>query len=931
MNMPRLNCLRGLFVVLLFTAAFSVQALEPGQLDYRAIKLENGLQVITLEDFSCPIVAVDLWYHVGSKDENPERQGFAHMFEHMMFRGTDRLGPTSHFDLTRQIGGNCNGYTSFDQTVYVQTVPANQLELVLWLEAERMSFLKIDQASFDTERKVVEEERRLRLNAPYGTVEEEGLAEIFKVHPYRWTPIGKIPHLRASTVPELREFWTRNYIPNNATLVIAGAVKHEDAQELAERYFGWIPRYPEPPRVEIREPMPDASHEVTLKQDNAPIPLVAIVYRTVPLNSEDSVALDLLSTILGGGNSSRVYRELVAKKQLAVGIQSMDMSLEQDGILGVGAALTAAGAKDDAALIALRKQVDALRNRKVKPRELEKAKNQTLKNLVTENLQVARKASVLGRAAVLEGDVARVNARLDAVRRTTADDLLRVAKQYLDPNRAFTFHVERNLRGMLGKKTHPEDETPITGQPETNPPPPGRPGEARPADFPETPPMKEMLEFDPTPHFQSKTLANGLKVVVVENHEVPFVSMSLGLEAGAWTESKPGCASMAASMLRKGTRKHSEAKLAEELETYAIGLGAYAGMDTAMVNANCVTDQVERAAMFMAEIVMTPTFKATEFEKLRKQVISDLAIASAEPNYLAECERIRRMYGEHPYGRMVQGQVKDVKALEPKDPKEWWSTFARPDMACLLFSGDITFERAIELAEKAFGTWKCDTPKPEVKVAPIPEAGPTHIYIVDKPGDQAQIRIGQLGITIKDPRYFTSRVVNGYFGGSFGSRLNETLRVKKGLTYGAGGGFRTQHMAGEFGIYTFTKIESVADAVQTSIDEIKRLQSEGPSERELHLTKAYTLGSFAGQRETPQAIANDLWMIESEGLPEDHFRQLLQAVQNTDADGCIQLAQSTLDPGKLVVVVVGPAEALKPKLEAIAPVTVVEREEQGEK
>ncbi len=210
--------------------------------DYREITLDNGLHVITLEDFSCPIVNVQVWYHVGSKDEHPERQGFAHMFEHMMFRGTERLGPTDHMDLVRQAGGECNAYTAFDQTVYHETLAAHQLELALWLEADRMAGLKIDQGSFDTERKVVEEERRMGLNRPFGTVMEKVMAEVFHEHPYRWTPIGKIPHLRSAAVQELRDFWNKYYVPNNATLVVAGAVKHAEAQQLAKRHFSWIPR-----------------------------------------------------------------------------------------------------------------------------------------------------------------------------------------------------------------------------------------------------------------------------------------------------------------------------------------------------------------------------------------------------------------------------------------------------------------------------------------------------------------------------------------------------------------------------------------------------------------------------------------------------------------------------------------------------------------
>jgi predicted Zn-dependent peptidase len=314
---------------------------KQARFDYRHIELENGLDVVTLEDFSCPIVAVQLWYHVGSKDERPDRQGFAHMFEHMMFRGTDRLGPTDHFGYVRRVGGTTNGYTGFDRTVYLETLPASHLELALWLEAERMAFLKIDREAFDTERKVVEEERRLGLNRPYGTLVENLLEEVYEVHPYRWSPIGKIPHLRAASVQELWNFWDRHYVPSNGTLVIVGAVTHEEAQRQARRYLGWIPRYDEPPRVTVREPVPQGGRTVTIKEENAPAPGAGVVYRTVPVRDEE---------ILGGGNSSRLYRELVADKQMAVAVQAVAFSMEQDGLFGVGVALPPFGSDSNGVL-----------------------------------------------------------------------------------------------------------------------------------------------------------------------------------------------------------------------------------------------------------------------------------------------------------------------------------------------------------------------------------------------------------------------------------------------------------------------------------------------------------------------------------------------------------------------------------------------------
>jgi len=906
------------------------------QFDYRQKKLENGLDVITLEDFSCPIVAVQLWYHVGSKNEKSDRQGFAHMFEHMMFRGTDRLGPTDHFSYVRRVGGSTNGYTDFDRTVYLETLPANQLELALWLEAERMAFLKIDQQAFDTERKVVEEERRTGLNEPYGTVEEHLLAEIFKVHPYRWPPIGKISNLRAASVQELRDFWMRYYVPDNSTLIIAGAVKHKDAQQLAKRYFGWIPLYDKPAGVTVREPEHKEGRTVTLKEDNAPAPAAGVVYRTVPISDRDSVALDILTEILGGGNSSRLYRELVAEKQLAVAAEAASWSLEQDGLFGAGAVMPPFGADANSVLDIIMGHIERLQNEPVTERELTKARNQMLRGLVTQNLQIESKARMLGSAAVDYGDVEQVNRQLDDIRKVTAEDILRVAKKYLAPERALKIKVERNLLGAVvssnpqdASRQKQEEEAPITAEPEKVAPPPGRPGLVRVKDFPKDPPFGKFLPEKITPKFSTITLDNGLKVLVVPNHEVPFITVQMGLLAGAWTENKPGTAAMTMKMLLKGTTQHSEGELADELETYAITLSGTGEMDTSSVNMSCLTEQSGRAMKLFGEVVLSPTFPQNEFEKLRKQVLTSLAVSSAEADYVADRELRQRLYGLHPYSRTATGEVGDVNALVVDDLKNWWTEFARPETAVLIFAGDINEKQAFDLAKQTFGGWQEPKEKPAGELPKLEQIGPTHIYLVDRPGSiQSQIRIGQRGLTRHDDRYFVSRVVSNYFGWAFNSRLNQSIRVAKGLTYGVWGGYEAQRFAGELEIGTFSKTESTAKAVRAILDEIERLKSEGPTNEELDGSKSYIIGSFVRQRETPQQIAGDLWLIESQQLGADYLERLLAGVAKAKQADCERLVQETIKPDKLVIVVVGEAEKLKDELEKIAPVTIVPAEKQ---
>lgn len=903
---------------------------QTGQFDYQRIKLANGLEVITLEDFSCPIVAVQLWYHVGSKDEQPGRHGFAHMFEHIMFRGTDKLGPTDHFAYIRRVGGTSNGQTGFDKTIYEETLPAKQLELALWLEAERMTFLKIDQESFDTERKVVEEERRMDLNQPYGTIYEKLLAEVFKVHPYSWPPIGNIPDLRAASVQELRDFWKKYYVPNNATLIMVGAVKHKDAQRLAKRYFGWIPRYDEPARVTVKEPEQTEKRTVTLAIENAPAPAAGVVYRTVPIRDKNSVTIDLLAEILGGGRSSRIYRELVAEKQLAVGAEAVSWSLEQDGLFGAGAIMSPMGKDANSILAIIEGHISRLQNEAVSERELMKAKNQMLRGLVTDNLQIESKAQMLGSAAVDYGDVSQVNRQIDDIRKVTAADIQRTANEYLADKRALEVKVERNIPGavsnMLGIAK--EEDGVITAEPEKVPPKPGRNGLERGKDWPKEAPVAKVAAAKITPKYSSRKLENGLKVLVVPNREVPFVSIQLGFLSGAWTESKPGTAAMTMQMLAKGTSKHNEGELADELETYAISLSGAGDMDTSTVNVGCLTEHIERTMGLLGEVTLTPSFPEKEFEKLRKQVLTSLAVSSAEPEYVADREFRRKLYGEHPYSRTATGEVEDVNALTIEDLKQWWSKFARPDTAVLIFSGDIEAKEAFELAKKTFGGWKAAGERPDIKISKPAESAETHIYLVDLPGStQSQIRVGQRGITRHDERYFVSRIVSNYFGWAYNSRLNESIRVAKGLTYSVWGSYIANRFAGEFEVGTFSKTESTAEAVKAVLEEIKLLKTNGPSDDELENSRSYILGSFVRGRETPQQIAGDLWLIESQGLSRDYLERLLSGIAKAKRTDCKRLVRETIEPGKLVIVVVGEAEKLKGELEKIAPVTVAAADE----
>lgn len=899
---------------------------ESKTFDYKTLTLDNGLEVITLEDFSCPIVSVQVWYHVGSKNEKAGRTGFAHMFEHMMFKGSDLVGPNDYFRLINKAGGSNNGYTSFDKTVYLQTLPKNQTELALWLEAERMSFLNISAENFTTERNVVLEELRMRANQPYGQLYEKVAGVLFAGSPYAWMPIGTIEDLEAATADELRAFWRNYYVPNNAALIVVGAIRHQEAVKLAKEYFGWIPREAEPPRVVDSEPAQGRPDRIVIDDENAPTPLAGLVWRTVPHGHPDEIALDMAAEILGGGPSSRLYRQLVAEEQSAVQAMATTFNAELDGVFVAGAALAPGSETMDAVLETVGANVERVRAEGITEAELEKARNQMLKYLVTETLTIDNKARKLGEAAVVLGDLERVNTIFDDVRGVTAADVQRAAQRHLSREAATTVIVRQNAKASA------VEEAETVEQPATEEGAgfvPGRPGVKRPKGYPRKPPIEKAEGFDTTPKFSRGKLANGLEVMVVENHEVPFVSVMLGFTGGAWTEQHPGTAAMTLEMLTRGTENYSEAELAEELDRYAITLAGAGKMDTSEVYANFTTEQTERGVRLLAEAALRPSFSEEEFEKLREQKLAALAIRAQKPDYLADKTYRKALYGEHPYGRTVEGEPEDVESLTPEDLRLWHRKWFRPDQGTLIFAGDITQEKAMALAKEYFGQWQTELVEVGLILADVENPRETRIVLVDRPGSiQSQIRVGQLGITRRmQPAYFYSRPVSDYFGWSFSGRLNQTIRVDKGLTYAAWGGYTANNLAGEFKVSTFTRTETTAEAVQAVLDVIENLRTVPPSDEELSDSKSNIIGNFVRNRETPQQTAEDLWLIRSQGLRGDYLERLLDTVAATTPEACMNLVDETIEPGRMVIVVVGDAEKIREGLEAIAPVEVIAAQE----
>ncbi len=900
--------------------------------DYETTTLDNGMQVITLEDHSTPVAAVQVWYHVGSKDEKPNRRGFAHMFEHMMFRGTQNIGPKAHFEYIRRVGGDANAYTSFDNTTYIQVVPSNQIDMVMWLEAERMAFLKINDDYFDVERKVVAEEYRRGQEQPYGSALEKVLAGMFEEHPYRWSPIGDMNELGAADAKELQEFWNTYYVPNNAALVVVGDVKHQDVVDSAKQYFGWIPKYDEPPRVEIREPEQTKPKTIKIKERNGPVPIVALGYRTVPLGHEDELALEMLGTILGGGESSRLWRSLVREQDLAMFALAGGFTLEHDGLFAAGAVLSPFGSSAGKALEALRGEIERIKTEGVTEAELTKARNGMLAADVQSLMTVQSKAQRLGEAAMLRKDLPSVNTDFEAITKVTTEDITRVANTYLVEKHEVEIRIEPNMLGFLvdqitgGDDKGDKDDGGKEGAEEIRGEGAGKPGLKRPDTLAKTPTVAPPLATDLAVKKHETTLDNGLNVVVLPSDEVPYVTMWMGLEYGSFADPKDkvGTAYLTLPMLGRGTKTHPYEELTEELDRHAITLSGSAGLDSASVSVGALNGEADRAMGLLAEVIREPTFPKDELEEYVSQTTTGLMVTERSPDYLADRELRRRLFGEHPAARLPEGTAAGLRKLDRDDLEAWWKTYARPDAATLYVAGAIDPQQAFELARTHMSSWTAQGEPPKVELPEIPKPVKTKIYLVDRKSNQSQIRVGQRSITRTDPRYPTARVVTEYFGGGFNARLNDTIRVKKGLTYGAGGGFRSGRFTGQFVVSTFSKTATVAQTVATILEEIDRLQTEAPSTSERDDSISYIVGNFASNRETPQSLIRDLWQLELSSLPDDYYANYLAKIRDVSSDAAVSTAKDLVDPDNLVIIVVGPAKSLEPALSQIAEVEVVD-------
>lgn len=907
---------KALFTVILFliSLAFVAQTL-PAQEKLPEIKFEkyqlpNGLDVILHVDRSIPMVSVNVWYHVGSKNEKKGRTGFAHLFEHLMFEGSEHI---PNFDEPMErIGGMNNGSTSNDRTNYWENLPSNYLEMGLWLEADRMGFLlpTMDQKKLDTQRGVVQNEKRQGVdNQPYGRANEIMMKMLYPPeHPYSWTVIGSMEDLSAASLEDVIEFFKQNYTPNNASLCIAGDFDPALAKKLVEKHFGSIP--PGPPVGKLKKWMPtlDGTRRAVVT-DKIELPRVYMAWHTPAYFAPGDAELDILSDVLSSGKNSRLYKSLVYEKEIAQDVSAYQYSRELCSTFHVTVT-----ARKRHTLEEIEKAVDAELARIFKEgitaEELEQAKVATEAAFIRSLERVGGfggKADSLNEYNVLLGDPGKFQWDLDRYANVTADDVLKCAAHYLDLDKRVIVHFLPQ-----GDLTSSKSEFDRTKEP---------------------PPLAEP-SFSP-PEIQSTTLSNGLELCLVENHKLPLVQVNLLVKSGWASDPKdrPGAASLTADLIDEGTKSRTALQIADGVESLGAYLGSGSSFDSSSVSLNILKSKLDKGLDLMADVVLNPTFPEEELQRKKKIYLGRIQQESRQPFPSAIKLFLRTLYGEgHPYAQPYTGSgtVESINAIARKDLVDYYKANYAPNHAAVVIAGDITLNEAKAKIEKALGSWKKKVTK-EAAVAEPKVLQSTNIYILDKPeAAQSVIVIGNLGLERKNPEFTAVEVVNNALGGMFTSRINTNLREEKAYTYGAYSLFLGTKGTGPFLCYTQVQTKFTKESIHEIVKELRDITGERPLVGdELKVSKDNLIKSFPQNFQTLAGIASQISSGLTYGIPLDYWKKYISKVNAVDSRTSVQIAKKYIHPEALLIVVVGDRKEIEPRIRelGLGEIHIIERSE----
>jgi zinc protease len=885
--------------------AATTSTLSGVSLKYEKYTLPNGLEVILSEDHRLPLVAVNIWYHVGPANELPGRTGFAHLFEHMMFEGSKHASGSTHFRLLEAAGASLiNGTTDFDRTNYFETLPSNQLELALWLESDRMGFLpdKLDQASLTNQQDVVRNERRQSVeNSPYGIVEEKMFHQLYpQAHPYYGDVMGSHADIQAAKLEDVRNFFKQYYTPNNASLAIVGDFDPAQVKKLVEKYFGPLKRGPDVPKISAVTPAITGERRVIV-QDQVQLPRVYEGWITSKIYAPGDSDADLTANILGGGKASRLYKKLVYEKQIALDVQAQQQSLLLGSVFEITVTARPGHTAEEIEK-AINEEVEALRKDGPTAAELNRARNGIETRLV-EGLEslggfggVADRLNQYNHYLHNPGYLPQDLARYDGA---TAQSIKTFADQQLKPTARVVVY------GIPGKPDlGPEVPTPPNQEKGKS-----TGGESINADaaWRENPPAAGPARSLNLPVPQTFKLSNGMTVIYTHRPGLPVVSAKLVLKCGNESNpaDKPGLAAFTANMLQQGTAKRNATQIVDEAALLGASLTTGSTYNASDASTDSLTKNFSGAMDLLADIVLHPTFPQEEVERRRSSRLAALLNEDSDPATVALRIVPRLIFGaNHPYGYESIGTEASLKAISRDDINTFWKQNYSPANTALVVAGSITLEELKPLVESKFGAWQAPTRM--LNLSLTPEVSHARVVIIDRPGAaQTSMFLAQAGPARSTPDFAGLEVMNSELGGLFSSRINLNLREEHGYTYGAFSLFNYFRYSGIFLAGGAIRTDATAPAVTETFKEIRRMMDTKMTPGELDLARDSESRSLPGSFETSREASGTFANIFIYDLPNDFYQKLPVQLSAVTAEQAQALASKYLKPDQLFVVCVG--------------------------
>ncbi|HZR36544.1 MAG TPA: pitrilysin family protein [Nevskia sp.] len=854
---------------------------------YSRFTLANGLTVIVHEDHKTPVVALNVWYHVGSKNEPAGRHGFAHLFEHLMFEGSLHFDK-DYFQALEPAGAtDMNGTTNVDRTNYFETVPTSALDRALWLESDRMGYMaqSITQAKLDQQRGVVENEKRQDENKPYGKVEDIIAAQSYPPgHPYSWTTIGSEEDLDAATLADVKKWFATYYGPNNAVLAIAGDVDTAAVKQKVEHYFGGLP--PGPPVQHLRNwPAPLQGDKRLSIVDQVPLPRLYLVWNVPGDGERDNVLLSALAQVLGGGKDSRLFQRLVYRDQSATSIEAGVDSNEVGSQFQIVATLKA-DTDPAAAERAIREELQRLDGEGPTAAELERVRSTTYAGMVQGLDKVGGfggKAGLLAANQTFHDDPAHYRIEIGYEREATPADVAAAGRRWLGQG-SFTLEVEpqQDLRAAAGNGAD-RSHLPALAQ---------------------TPPLK-------LPPFQHDALSNGLKLLLVERHGVPAVSMNLIFNAGRAADAggRSGTAALALDMLDEGAGKRSSLEIAQRQAELGASIASANFRDVSMVGLTAITPKLSDSLELYASLVSEPTFPEAELARVKQRLLAAITQEKSEPFGMARRVLSRLLFGEgHPYAYAGLGLESDVKAISRDDLESFRRRWLRPDNATLVVVGDTTMAQIKPLLEQRLGGWHAPAaPLPVKDIAPPPPQAAPRVFLIDKPGAaQSLVLAANLAPPAADPDQEAMHTVNTALGGMFGSRLNRNLREDKHWSYGASSNLLEARDPQVYLAHANVEEARTADSMREMRKELTGILGPRPlSAAEIDAAKQAQVRALPGNFESVGEVAGAVGHLIEFGLPDDYWNTYVPKVEALDAAQLKTAAAKLIKPEQLTWIVVG--------------------------